>query len=132
MGIKPLYFICGLVLSQSLSAQNIIPQSPVEPSPWWIIDRFGQNLVTNTTIDRDNQRLVLTIDNGVWSNLDYLGRYSILHHLGASTIPHGYSLVLQTQRQRIVATLSNTTNSWQMEPPTLGTLPLRPNAIPLR
>lgn len=74
MGIKPLYFICGLVLSQSLSAQNIIPQSPVEPSPWWIIDRFGQNLVTNTTIDRDNQRLVLTIDNGVWSNLDYLGR----------------------------------------------------------
>lgn len=132
MGIKNCAFILGFLLAHSLQAQNPIPQAAVEPSPWWIIDRFGQNLVTNTTIDRENQRLILTIDSGVWSNLDYLGRYSTLHHLGSSTIPHGYSLILQTQRQRIVATLNQTTNTWQIEPSSLGTLPLRANPIPLR
>ncbi len=130
MGIRMI--LIGFLLTQSLQAQNIIPQAPVEPSPWWIIDRFGQNLVTKTTIDRENQRLILTIDSGVWSNLDYLGRYSILHHLGSSTTPYGYSLVLQTPRKTIVASLTKTTNTWQIEPPTLGTLPLRGNPSPLR
>lgn len=129
MGVKILTGLALWLLSLASQAQNPIPQAPVEPSPWWAIERFAQNLVTNTTIDQENQRLVLTIDSGVWSNLDYLGRYSLLHTLGSSLAPYGYSLVLQTKGQNILATFNQ---AGQISPPHLGALPLRANPIPLR
>jgi hypothetical protein len=124
MGVK--FFCCALGF---FIAQAIQAQPPVAPSPWWLIDRFGKNLVIATTIDQENQRLILTIDSGVWANLDYLGRYSTLHHLSQSTIPYGYSLLLQTPRKTIVAVLNK---SGQLEPSALGALPFRANPIPLR
>jgi hypothetical protein len=132
MGIRMLLCLGWVLLTAAASATDTIPQTPVEPSPWWTIERFGQNLVTKTTIDRENKRLVLTIDGRVWANLDYLGRYSVVHHLGSTVTPYGYSLLLETQRQRVVAALNPVHQTWEISPPTLGALPLRANPSPLR
>ncbi len=124
MGIKRLTFLLVLT-AQTIQAQTI-PQAPTEPSPWWTIERFGQNLVTKTTIDRENKRVILTIDSGVWSNLDYLGRYRLLHTLGSNITDFGYSLMLQSQRQNTLATFNQ---AGEINPPTLGALPLRANPV---
>jgi hypothetical protein len=124
MGVKRLTVLLFLT-AQTIQAQTI-PQVPVEPSPWWAIERFGQNLVTKTTIDRENKRVILTIDSGVWSNLDYLGRYRLIHTLGSNITESGYSLMLQSQRQNTLATFNQ---DGQINPPTLGALPLRAKPV---
>ncbi|MCS6959662.1 MAG: hypothetical protein RMK91_06385 [Pseudanabaenaceae cyanobacterium SKYGB_i_bin29] len=127
MGItRSLVLLSVILVASNAGAETVVPQDPMQPSPWWVIDRFGQNLVIDTTIDPAQKRIILTVDTGVWSNLDYLGRYSVLHHLSSSVIPYNYSLVVQTKRQVTLATYAKQGDNWDILPPGIGALPLRP------
>ncbi|MFN3360449.1 MAG: hypothetical protein ACK421_03330 [Pseudanabaenaceae cyanobacterium] len=127
MGINQyLVLLLVILLTPRVAAETIVTQEPMEPSPWWIIDRFGKNLVLDTTIDASQKQVILTVDTGVWSNLDYLGRYRALHQLSSIVIPYDYSLVLQTKRQITLATYYKQAGRWDILPPGIGALPLRP------
>jgi hypothetical protein len=71
-----------------IAAQTPIPLQPVQPSLWWAVERFGQNLVEDLRLDPVNQTVEIEINEGVWSTWDYLKRYALIEQLGRVASDH--------------------------------------------
>lgn len=109
----------------ALVAQPLVPLQPVQPSPWWAVERFGQNLIESAQPEAATQRLNITVNESVWSTWDYLKRYALVQNLGRVAIAHDYSLYILGSRKNLLMAYVKVNGVWQMQPPSLGANPYR-------
>jgi hypothetical protein len=115
--------LCGLPFP--IAAQTPIPLQPVQPSLWWAVERFGQNLVEDLRLDPANQTVEIEVNEGVWSTWDYLKRYALIEQLGRVAIAENFGIQILDGRKNILVEYLQIDGYWQAQPLLLGANPYR-------
>ena len=82
-------------------AQNVLTITSISqagltvPSLWWQREQFGGKLLDNWLAypgdDNNPGRVDLVVNRQIWSLLDFLQRYEIVHHFGFAARDYGYN-----------------------------------------
>ncbi|NJM86076.1 MAG: hypothetical protein HC847_01530 [Hydrococcus sp. RU_2_2] len=85
----------GSIVTENSVSQAGFQDGLTAPSLWWADDQFGGKLldywVAHSGGDGSLRRVDLLINQQVWSQYNYLQRYSFVHHLGTSARDFGYN-----------------------------------------
>jgi hypothetical protein len=119
--------IAPLSIANSAIAEEPIniPQSPLEPSLWWKVQRLQEGWVDKITIDHDTNQAIVKINTGKWISSDYLQRFSFLFKLGTEAQKQNFNVLLYNRRNQKIAEYSTIEEQWRIAPTSLGADPFR-------
>jgi|GEM_PF-1393055 len=85
--------------SDLITAYTFSQEGMTHPSLWWAQEQFGKRkLLMNWIAYPTPKRLDLIVNLQIWSNLQYIERYSFIHHFGTVARDYGYELRVFNQR----------------------------------
>jgi hypothetical protein len=95
----------GLPLDSNwVTAYTFNPETMTQPSLWWAAEQFGPNkMIVNWIAYPEQRQIDLILNLQLWSSLNYIGRYSFIHHFGTVARDYGYNLRLFDQRPNCLA-----------------------------
>ncbi|MGQ9866819.1 MAG: hypothetical protein ACUVSQ_11160 [Pseudanabaenaceae cyanobacterium] len=118
----------GLVAGETLA--QTIPLRPVQPSPWWIAERFGRGLPEGLTPILEPEAVVFRLERGTWNDLDYVQRYALLQHLGSTVRATRQRLEVRDRQNVLLVEYFPSNGQWAIAPVDLQTAPFRPHLLP--
>ncbi len=97
-------------VQEELAQQGIITSTTISqagltiPSLWWRRDQFGdKKLVQNWLAFPEMRRIDLLVNRQLWSQMDYLDRYSFVNHFGTTARYYGYELRVFDRQPKCLA-----------------------------
>ncbi|MBP0020148.1 MAG: hypothetical protein J7647_21660 [Cyanobacteria bacterium SBLK] len=89
----------GVITSTTISQESL-----TIPSLWWRRDQFGDNkLLQNWFAFPEKRRIDLLVNRQLWSQMDYLDRYSFVNHFGTTARYYGYELRVFDRQPKCLA-----------------------------
>jgi hypothetical protein len=114
------------IANQALAEERSnVPQSAVEPSLWWKVERLQAGWVDDILIDNETKQAIVKINTSRWISADYLQRFSFLFKLGTEAQKQNFNVVLHDRRRQKIAEYSTIEAQWQIDPKSLGAEPFR-------
>ncbi|WP_323223146.1 hypothetical protein [Spirulina sp. 06S082] len=94
-----------LIQQQGVITETTISQTSLTiPSLWWIRDQFkNKKLVQNWLAFPEKRRIDLFVNRQLWSQMDYLDRYSFVNHFGTTARDYGYELRVFDRQPKCLA-----------------------------
>ena len=84
----------GAIANPAIAEEPInIPQSPLEPSLWWKVQRLQEGWVDNISINPDKKQAIVKINTSRWIASDYLQRFSFLFKLGTEAQKQNFNVL---------------------------------------
>ncbi len=116
----------GAIANPAIAEEPInIPQSPLEPSLWWKVQRLQEGWVDNISINPDKKQAIVKINTSRWIASDYLQRFSFLFKLGTEAQKQNFNVLLYNRRNQKIAEYSTIEEQWIIAPTSLGAEPFR-------
>ncbi|MEM9539325.1 MAG: hypothetical protein AAGA60_07410 [Cyanobacteria bacterium P01_E01_bin.42] len=89
----------GVITSTTISQESL-----TIPSLWWRQDQFGDTkLLQNWLAFPEKKRIDLLVNRQLWSQMDYLDRYSFVNHFGTTARYYGYELRVFDRQPKCLA-----------------------------
>lgn len=95
---------------EELAQQGIITSTTISqasltiPSLWWRRDQFrDKKLLQNWLAFPEKKRIDLLVNRQLWSQMDYLDRYSFVNHFGTTARYYGYELRVFDRQPKCLA-----------------------------
>jgi hypothetical protein len=109
------------------SSDTPILLQPVQPSPWWQVDRQEPGLIESWSVEPAARLVKFKINPQVWLVADYIKRYSLIQKLGSIARQNNYDLAIEDNRKIKLAEYVYAQGAWQIQPQYLGSTPFRAN-----
>lgn len=89
----------GVITATTISQENL-----TIPSLWWRRDQFrDEKLLQNWFAFPEKRRIDLLVNRQLWSQMDYLDRYSFINHFGTTARYYGYELRVFDRQPKCLA-----------------------------